>query len=106
MVKYLIIRFSSIGDIVLTTPVIRGLKQQVEGAEVHFLTKPQFAGILNENPYVDKLLTLKEDIKDTIEEINNEGYHYIIDLHNNLRTSIIKRKTGRRRRGKSPPVKR
>ncbi len=94
MVKFLIIRFSSIGDIVLTTPVIRGLKQQVEGAEVHFLTKPQFAGLMKENPYVDKLLTLQENIKDTIAEINQEAYDYIIDLHHNLRTSIIKRKTG------------
>ncbi len=37
--KFLIIRFSSIGDIVLTTPVVRCLKQQVAGAEVHYLTK-------------------------------------------------------------------
>ncbi len=94
MVKFLIIRFSSIGDIVLTTPVIRGLKQQVDNADVHFLTKPQFAGILAENPYVDKLLVLKERMDDTIDEINQEGYDYIIDLHHNLRTSIIKRKTG------------
>lgn len=94
MVKFLIIRFSSIGDIVLTTPVIRGLKQQVAKAEVHYLTKPQFAGILEHNPHIDKLLTLKENIKDTIEEIKAEEYNYIIDLHHNLRTSIIKRKTG------------
>ena len=93
MVKFLILRFSSIGDIVLTTPVIRGLKQQVEDAEVHYLTKPQFAGVLNENPYIDKLLTLKDELKDTIEEINAEEYDYIIDLHNNLRTSVIKRRT-------------
>lgn len=94
MVKFLIIRFSSIGDIVLTTPVIRGLKQQVENAEVHFLAKPQFAGILAENPYVDKLLVLKDKLDDTIDEINEEGYDYIVDLHHNLRTSLIKRKTG------------
>ncbi len=94
MVKFLIIRFSSIGDIVLTTPVIRGLKLQVENAEVHFLTKPQFACILAENPYVDKILLLKEKLDDTIDEISQEGYDYIIDLHHNLRTSIIKRKTG------------
>ena len=94
MVKFLILRFSSIGDIVLTTPVIRGLKQQVDDAEVHFLTKSQFTGVLNDNPYIDKLLSLKEDLKDTIDEIKSENYDYIIDLHNNLRTSIIKRKTG------------
>lgn len=94
MVKFLILRFSSIGDIVLTTPVIRGLKQQVDGAEVHYLTKPQFAGLLNNNPYVDKTWELKPDLNETIREINQEGFHYIIDLHHNLRTSIIKRKTG------------
>jgi len=94
MVKFLIIRFSSIGDIVLTTPVIRGLKQQVEDAEVHFLTKPQFASVLDNNPYLDKILTLKDDINDTISDIKIEEYNYIIDLHNNLRTSIIKRRTG------------
>jgi len=94
MVKFLIIRLSSIGDIVLTTPIIRGLKQQVEGAEVHFLTKPQFAGILEENPYIDKLLVLKDELNETIEEIKAEEYDYIIDLHHNLRSSIIKRKTG------------
>ncbi|MCK9207654.1 MAG: glycosyltransferase family 9 protein [Salinivirgaceae bacterium] len=94
MVKFLIVRFSSIGDIVLTTPVIRGLKQQVEEAQVHFLTKPQFAAILSENPYIDKLITLKEPISETIREIESEEYDYIIDLHHNLRTSILKRKTG------------
>lgn len=94
MVKFLILRFSSIGDIVLTTPIIRGLKQQVEGAEVHFLTKPQFKGVLSENPYIDKLLILKDDLNETLQEIQFEDYDYIIDLHHNLRTSVIKRKTG------------
>jgi len=94
MVKYLIVRFSSIGDIVLTTPVIRGLKQQVEESEVHYLTKPQFAGILNENPYIDKVLTLKDPIDETIKEVLAEDYDYLIDLHHNLRTSLVKRKTG------------
>ncbi len=92
MVKYLIIRFSSIGDIVLTTPVIRRLKKQVEGAEVHYLTKPQFATLLNENPYIDKVHVLSDDLNNTIEEIIKEDFDYIIDLHHNLRTSLIKRK--------------
>ncbi len=94
MVKYLIVRFSSIGDIVLTTPVIRGLKQQVAEAEVHYLTKPQFAGILTENPYIDKILTLKDSIAETIKEVMAEEYDYLIDLHHNLRTAVVKRKTG------------
>jgi ADP-heptose:LPS heptosyltransferase len=52
--KFLIIRFSSIGDIVLTTPVVRCLKQQVPGAEVHYLTKENYRGLVSNNPYVDK----------------------------------------------------
>ncbi|GAB4450006.1 MAG: glycosyltransferase family 9 protein [Bacteroidales bacterium] len=93
-VKYLIIRFSSIGDIVLTTPIIRCLKTQVENAEVHYLTKPAFAPLLSNNPYIDKLITLKESLSNTIKEIRGEEYDYIIDLHHNLRTYIIKNKTG------------
>lgn len=92
-IKFLFIRFSSIGDIVLTTPVIRCLKEQVSGSVVHYLTKPDYSSLLTDNPYIDKVLTLKPALKDTIEEINNEQYDYLIDLHNNLRTMIIKNRT-------------
>jgi len=92
IVKFLIIRFSSIGDIVLTTPVVRNLKEQCEGAEVHFLTKKQYKGILEHNPYVDKIHTLGRSFSDLIIELKKEHFHYIIDLHNNLRTSRVKLK--------------
>jgi heptosyltransferase-2 len=84
-VKFLIIRFSSIGDIVLTTPVVRCLKQQVEGAVVHYLTKPQYASMLENNPYVDKVHILKT-YDETINELKDEGFDYIIDLHKSLRS--------------------
>src|SRR6202000_1985026 len=92
--KILVIRFSSMGDIIYTTPVVRCLKKQLTGAEVHFLTKPAFKYIYDNNPYVDKLLLLKPNLSDTIKDIKAEGYDYIIDLHNNLRTAIIKVRTG------------
>lgn len=88
--KILIIRFSSIGDIVLTTPVIRCLKQQLDGAEIHYLTKKSFASILNSNPYVDKLHLLSDTLSTTIKELEAENFDYIIDLHNNLRTRLLK----------------
>ena len=88
--KILVIRFSSMGDIVYTTPVVRCLKKQLPGAEVHFLTKPAFKYIYDNNPYVDKLLLLKQTLKETIKDIKAEQYDYIIDLHNNLRTALIK----------------
>jgi ADP-heptose:LPS heptosyltransferase len=92
--KILVIRFSSMGDIIYTTPVVRCLKKQLTGAEVHFLTKPAFKYIYDNNPYVDRLLLLKPTLAETIEEIKAEKYDYIIDLHNNLRTSLIKLRTG------------
>jgi len=92
--KILVIRFSSMGDIIYTTPVVRCLKTQLPNAEVHFLTKSAFKYIYDSNPYVDKLLLLKPALSETIAEIKAEGYDHIIDLHNNLRTAIIKLRTG------------
>lgn len=53
--KILIIRLSSIGDIVLTTPVLRCVKRQRPDIEIHYLVKPQFKDVLAENPYIDEL---------------------------------------------------
>ena len=92
--KILVIRLSSMGDIIYTTPVVRCLKLQLPNAEIHFLTKPLFEYIYEGNPYLDKLLLLQENLNDTIREIRAEKYDYLIDLHNNLRTAIIKFKTG------------
>jgi len=88
--KILVIRLSSMGDIIYTTPVVRCLKKQLPNAEVHFLTKPAFKYIYDNNPYVDKLLLLKPTLFETIKEIKAEHYDYIIDLHNNVRTTLIK----------------
>lgn len=88
--KFLIIRFSSIGDIVLTTPVIRCLRKKYPQATIHYLTKKKFATILQSNPYLDKVLLLEDNFNSTLEEIENEEYDYIIDLHHNLRTLRIK----------------
>ncbi len=89
--KFLIIRFSSIGDIVLTTPVIRCLKKKYPDSEIHYLTKKNFAGIVESNPNVIKVHFLKNDLKETIEELQHENFDHIIDLHRNLRTLQIKR---------------
>lgn len=91
-VKFLVIRFSSIGDIVLTTPVVRGLKLQVENAEVHFVTKKKFACLVSSNPYIDKVHFLEDNIARLIQQLAKEEYDYIIDLHNNFRSNKIKRR--------------
>ena len=87
--KVLIVRFSSIGDIVLTTPVIRAVKQQLN-AEVHYLTKRSFRGILSHNPYVDKIYTIDKKVGEVRAELQAEGYDSVLDLHNNLRSWQVK----------------
>jgi heptosyltransferase-2 len=89
--KFLIIRFSSIGDIVLTTPVVRCLKKQVPGAQIHYLIKPQFKMVMEPNPYIDKFHVLQNDWDKMIAELKEEKFQYIIDLHHNLRTLRVKK---------------
>lgn len=66
--KILIIRFSAVGDIVLTSPVIRAIKEQIPNVEVHYLVKKEYASIIEVNPYVDKIHTFFGDLKATINQ--------------------------------------
>jgi ADP-heptose:LPS heptosyltransferase len=91
--RILIIRFSSIGDIVLTTPVIRCLKRQL-GAEVHFLTKKGFEKILLNNPNIDRVFSIEKKVSEIIETLKSEHYDCVIDLHNNIRSWQVKNTLG------------
>jgi len=95
-VKILIIRFSSIGDVVLTTPVIRCCKEQVKNAEIHFVTKSAFKSTLGNNPYVDKLIAFEKDFKEVLPQLKKENYDFVIDLHNNLRSTRLKLALGKK----------
>lgn len=87
--KILVVRFSSIGDIVLTSSVLRCLKAQVPNAEIHFLTKSAFRSVVEHNPNIDKIITIKSSIKEVTAELKKENYDRIVDLHNNLRTRSL-----------------
>ena len=89
--KFLVIRFSSIGDIVLTTPVVRCLKKQLPLAEVHYLVKEKFKMVMDPNPYIDRIHVLQEDWKKMTTELIEEKFDCIIDLHHNLRTLRVKK---------------
>jgi ADP-heptose:LPS heptosyltransferase len=96
MPKILIIRFSSIGDIVLTTPVIRNLKKQMPDAEVHYCIKQKFKTVVENNPYVDKIHVFDKKLGDLIKQLRQENFDYIIDLHNNFRSLLIKTALGKK----------
>ena len=85
-IKILVIRFSSIGDIVLTSPIVRCLHEQVKGSEIHFLTKKVFAGITETNPHIHKVYSINKHVSEVIPELKAEQFDYIVDLHNNLRS--------------------
>lgn len=92
--KILLLRFSSIGDIVLTTPVARCLKKQL-GAEVHFLTKKAFGPLLSPSPYIDRVFTFEKEIDEVLPLLKAGHYDLIVDLHHNLRSLRLKLALGR-----------
>ena len=89
--KILIIRFSSIGDIVLTTPVLRCIRKQKPDAEIHYLTKTAFQPVVGYNPNIDKIHYLDNDLNALYPALKAEKFDYVIDLHNNLRTARVKK---------------
>ncbi len=89
MKKILIIRFSSIGDIVLTTPVIRCIRQQT-GAELHFLTKESFRSVVEYNPHIAQVHTIRQKASEALPALRAEKFDFVVDLHRNLRSLQVK----------------
>ena len=79
----LVIRLSSIGDIVLTTPLLRSLKVAFPEARIDYCTKVPYASLLAENPRISSIYTL--------EEPPSGSYDLVVDLQNNLRSHAIVR---------------
>jgi heptosyltransferase-2 len=94
--KVLVIRFSAIGDIVWTSPVVRCLKQQLPDCELHMCTKSTYAEMWEANPYVDKIHLLHDNLSELIKELQKEKFDYVIDLHKNLRSTRIRWALGKK----------
>jgi len=75
---------------VLTSPVARCLKNQLEEARIHYLVKQKFGALVSANPFIDKVHLFENDLDKTIKELKSENFDYIIDLHNNMRSSLVK----------------
>ena len=90
--KILIIRLSSLGDILLTTPFIRAIKTQFSHINIDMLVREEYADVIKLNPYIDKKLLFKKDDKSNSilkEQLRNNNYELVIDLQNNLRSNKI-----------------
>ncbi|PCJ67407.1 MAG: glycosyl transferase [Bacteroidetes bacterium] len=90
--KILVIRFSSIGDIVLTSPIVRCLHNKYPKSEIHFLTKDKFVELVENNPNVSAVHSINGTNDTAIfNNLKTEKYDLVIDLHKNLRTRKLKR---------------
>jgi lipopolysaccharide heptosyltransferase II len=90
--KILIIRLSSIGDIIITTPLVRAVRQKFPEAQIDFVIKKQFAGLMKHNPHIDHLLIFDKEkgISPLKQKIAQTGYDLVVDIHKNIRSSILK----------------
>lgn len=91
--KILVVRFSAIGDIVLTSPVVRCLKQQTN-AQIDFLTKKNFKSVVEFNPYIDKVICIEKDYSEKINDLESANYDLIIDLQHNWHSLRLKKALG------------
>jgi len=92
--KILIIRFSSIGDIILATSPLRTIRKKFPNAQIHFLTLDDFAPILEFHPDIDRLILLGKnksiiDLLRFSDYIRKQNFTIIFDLHNSLRSNFI-----------------
>ncbi len=91
--KFLVIRLSSMGDVILTTPFLRALRQRFPEAEVHFLTKPLYAGLIESHPDLDRVIPFDASVSlgRTGLLLRGERYDAVFDLHKNLRSIPLSR---------------
>ncbi|MEO8445868.1 MAG: glycosyltransferase family 9 protein [bacterium] len=89
MKKILVIRLSSFGDIILSFPLLKKIKEKLPECKVHFLTKKNYEDVLLLNPHIDKIIFTDEKLSDTRKKVSDESYDLIIDIHKNVRSIYL-----------------
>ena len=84
----LVIRMSSLGDIILTAPVLRNLRRRWPGARITMLVKPQYAAAAAKNPFISDILAF-DNFLSALGAVKKERYDILIDLHANMRSRLL-----------------
>jgi lipopolysaccharide heptosyltransferase II len=97
--KFLIIRFSSIGDVILTTPLIRCLRAEFPGSRIDFLVKKEFSVVLSQNPYLSNIITFDKtagtrELIRIRKLVKQNSYNHILDIQRNIRSVMISTGSG------------
>src|SRR5438105_414440 len=90
MQKILVIRLSSLGDVILTTPAFKNLKNYWPACHISVLVKPQFAAALEGNPFIDEIIPFRS-LGETWSIIRKQKFTHLLDLHGNLRSFLIRK---------------
>ena len=94
--RILVIRLSSIGDVILTTAVLKAFKEKYPDYTIDFLVIDKFKDAISLSPYVDNLLLFNKEKNDGLsnliklaKELSKNKYDYVFDLHSKFRSKII-----------------
>ncbi len=90
--RILLVRFSSLGDVVLTTPLIRALRAAHPAATLTALTKQGWAPLLSANPHLDEVVTVApgQSLVPLARALRAARYTHLLDLHGSVRTRVLK----------------
>lgn len=88
----LVVRFSSIGDVLLTTPLLRAIRRRYPDARVTVLTRPAYAALISHNPHVDRVLEAPPDrpLRVLARQLRAGRYTHLLDLHDSLRSRLLR----------------
>jgi len=105
--KILIVRLSSIGDIILTTPLLRAIRETYPEAEITFLIKKQYADLLRASPYISELITLDTNegfpgLRQIKRKLKEKQFDMYVDIHKNWRSIYIRLGLGAKLTGTYP----
>lgn len=101
--KILVIRFSAMGDVVLTSPVVRGIKQRYPDVQLHVVVKEKFKETVQHNPYIDQVHTFNQHPREVLQALKTEGFDFVADLQRNRKSGWLRRKL-RTRSGTFPKL--
>jgi len=90
--RILIIMLRRIGDILLTTPVAREIKKELEEAKLCFLVEDGFVDVISLNPYIDEIMVLKKNLfleYHLIRKIRKENFDIVFDFQSNPRSALF-----------------
>ncbi len=89
--KVLVVRFSSLGDVVLSTAFVHCLKKIYSDASVTYVTKCKYKDVIEDSPLVDRIVCLEEDesVISLVRKMRRERFDIVFDLHSSLRSKIF-----------------